>query len=61
MGVFGHEMYELQALRGILIKGKTTIERYINYTRPDNPGNLHDQAWDYADDLVERMREGKRK
>jgi hypothetical protein len=58
VGVFGHEMYELASLRGSLRKGKTTIEHYINHTRADNPGNLHDEAWDYADDLVERMRKG---
>jgi hypothetical protein len=56
VGVFAHELYELAALRRILTKGKTPIEHYINHTRPDNPGNLHDQAWDYADDRVERMR-----
>jgi hypothetical protein len=61
VGVFGHEMYELEALRGILRKGKTRIEHYINYTRVDNPGNLHDKAWNHADELVERMRKGATK
>jgi hypothetical protein len=41
------------------VKGQTTIEHYINHTRADNPGNLHDEAWNYADDLVERMRKGE--
>lgn len=27
-------------------------------TCPGNPGNLHDQAWDFADGLVEQMRKG---
>jgi len=58
VGVFGHEMYEIDALRGILKEGKTTIENYIGLTCVDNPGNLHDEAWDYADDLVEGMRKG---
>src|SRR5947209_7593438 len=61
VGVFGHEMYELEAIRRILRKGKTPIEHYINHTRADNPGNLHDAAWDYADDLVERLRKGEKK
>ena len=61
VGVFGHEMYELEALRGILKKGKTPIEHFIGHTSPDNPGNFHDEAWDYADDLVARMRKGETK
>lgn len=61
VGVFGHEMYELEKLRRLLKRGKATIEYYINETRPDNPGNLHQQAWDYADELVERMRQGEGK
>src|SRR6516162_1053122 len=36
VAVFGHEMYEREGLRGILKKGKTTIEHFINHTRPDN-------------------------
>ena len=60
VAVLGHEMYELAALREILNEGKTTIEHYIAHTCPDNLGNLHDQAWDYADRLVERMRSGKK-
>jgi hypothetical protein len=36
------------------------IEEFIAHTCPGNPGNLHDQAWDLADEMVERMRkEGK--
>ena len=61
VGVFGHEMYELEALRTILSKGKTPIEHFIGHTRPDNAGNLHDQAWDYSDKLVAQMREKKLK
>jgi hypothetical protein len=56
VAVFAHEMFELEALRGILREGKTPIEHFIGLTMPDNPSNLHDQAWDYADELVERMR-----
>jgi hypothetical protein len=28
-------------------------------TCPGNPGNLSDDAWDVADELVERMRGGQ--
>jgi hypothetical protein len=59
VAVLGHKMYELAALRDILKGGKTTIESFIDLTRPNNPGNLHDEAWDHADDLVQRMREAK--
>lgn len=56
VAVFGHEMYELTKLRAILKLGRINIEQCIDQTRPDNPGNLHDEAWDYADELVLRMR-----
>jgi hypothetical protein len=61
VAVFGHEMYELEALREILNEGMTPIEYFIGHTSPGRRGNLHDQAWDYADDLVERMRKGDSK
>ena len=61
VAVFGHEMYELEALRVILAKGKTSIESFNGHTMAGNPGNLHDEAWDYADKLVEIMRAMKRK
>jgi hypothetical protein len=61
VGVLGHEMYELEVLRGVLAKGEATIEYYVNETRPDNSGNLHDEAWDYADALVEAMRKAENK
>jgi hypothetical protein len=59
VAVVAHELYELEALRTILKEGRTTIEDFIDLTRPDNPGNLHDEAWDHADELVERMRKGR--
>ena len=61
VGVFGHEMYELEALRDILKEGKTPIEHFIGHTCIDNPGNFHDEAWDYADKLVEKMRRQEKK
>ena len=30
--------------------------RWEAETSPNNPGNFHWQAWDYADELVARMR-----
>jgi len=56
VAVFAHEMYELERLRPILRKGGTSIEQFIEHTRPRNPGNYHDLAWKAADDMVERMR-----
>jgi len=56
VAVFAHEMFELERLRPLLIDGRMTIEAFIEQTCPGSPGNLHDQAWDYADNLVERMR-----
>jgi hypothetical protein len=60
VAVFGHEMYELKQLRSILQHGKTTIDEFIGMTCFGNSGNLHDEAWDYADRLVEKMREGEK-
>lgn len=56
VAVLAHEVHEIEQLRSILNKGKTTIEEFIGLTCPGNPGNLHDEAWDVADNLVERMR-----
>ena len=43
-----------------LQEGETSIEQFIEHTRAGSPGNLHDEAWDVADALVKRMREGQR-
>src|SRR5262245_8955922 len=59
VAVFAHEMFELEQLRPILEAGTTTIDSFIAHTRPGNPGNLHDQAWDRADELGERMRKAR--
>ncbi len=56
VAVIAHEMYELENLHPVLLKGETSIEQFIGLTCPGNPGNLHDEAWDVADALVERMR-----
>ena len=51
---------ELEQLRPLLERGRTTIEEFIALTCPGNPGNLHDEAWEVADRLVERMRGGEK-
>lgn len=55
VAVLAHEMYELERLRPLLRRG-ISIEEFGGHTTPGNPGNLHDQAWDLADVLVDRMR-----
>jgi hypothetical protein len=56
VAVIGHEMFELERLRSIF-EGGAPIEHWEAETSPNNPGNVHWQAWDYADELVTRMRE----
>jgi hypothetical protein len=56
VAVIGHEMFELELLRSIFADG-ASIEKWEAETSPNNPGNFHWKAWDYADDLVARMRE----
>lgn len=57
VAVFAHEMHEINGLRAIFDVRETIsaveIFRLIN---PGIKGNLHDQAWDVADELVARMR-----
>ena len=55
VAVIGHEMFELEMLRSIFAEG-APVERWEAETSPNNPGNFHWQAWDYADELVARMR-----
>ena len=62
VAVVAHEMHELNSLRKIFEERQTLpaeeLGRLIN---PGHKGNLHDQAWDIADQLVGRMRkEGHR-
>jgi hypothetical protein len=56
VAVFAHELFELERLRPLLMEGTISIEDFIAHTAPDRPTNLHDQAWEYANGLVERMR-----
>lgn len=56
VAVLSHEMHELQFLRPLLERGNVSIDDYVMHTEPGRPGNLHDQAWDVADRLVDPMR-----
>jgi hypothetical protein len=61
IAVIAHEMYELERLREIFAaEGRMFLEHFYGHTRPGNPGNLHDEAWDFADSVIEQYRkEGK--
>jgi hypothetical protein len=59
-----HEMHELNALRNIFAERGAMQARELNKliaTRRQGglAGNLHEQAWDMADHLVFKMREGQ--
>lgn len=58
VAVMGHEMHELNSLRRLFEEsgGQMTAGRLHNLIREGVPGNLHDQAWDVADELVSKMR-----
>jgi hypothetical protein len=56
VAVIGHEMFEFEMLRSIFAEG-APVEKWEAETSPNNRGNFHWQAWDYADELVARMRE----
>jgi hypothetical protein len=56
VAVIAHELHELESLRPFLQEGSLTIDDLISLTEPGKPGNLHDQAWDLADRMVDLMR-----
>lgn len=56
VAVIGHEMFELEAMRKAFAEKGAPIEHWLAEAHPDNEGNFHWQAWDYADELVARMR-----
>jgi hypothetical protein len=58
VAVIGHEMYELEEMRKAFQGQGAPIEEWLAEAHPDNEGNFHCQAWDYADTLVARMRGG---
>ena len=60
VAVLGHEMYENNELRLLMREEEISIDEYIGMTCPGNPGNIHDEAWDVSDKLVERMRSNEK-
>jgi hypothetical protein len=50
-------LHEIEGFRKIVgRRGWISMEELIAHHAWDNPGNLHDEAWDIADALVRRMR-----
>jgi hypothetical protein len=58
VAVIAHEMHELGSLRPDLERDGIIIDDLVLHTEPGRPGNLHCQAWDVADKLVNQMRGG---
>jgi hypothetical protein len=58
VAVIAHEMHELGSLRPGLERDVIIIDDLVLQTEPGRPGNLHCQAWDVADKLVNQMRGG---
>jgi hypothetical protein len=57
VAVMAHEMHELNGLRKIFAERETLpVEELGRMINPGHKGNLHDQAWDVADQLVAKMR-----
>jgi hypothetical protein len=57
VAVIAHEIHELRGFRSLVGEhGSISFEEFIANHAWDNPGNLHDEAWDVADALVLRMR-----
>ncbi len=58
VAVFAHEMHELNELRRLFEERETMSGAALHeLIRVGVHGNLHDRAWDVADDLVRAMRE----
>jgi hypothetical protein len=57
VAVIAHEVHEIEGFRRIVgERGSISFNEFIAHHSLDNPGNLHDQAWEIADALVRRMR-----
>jgi hypothetical protein len=58
VAVIAHEMHELNALRALFEErgGSIPAGELRNLIVAGRPGNLHDHAWDVADQLVAQMR-----
>jgi hypothetical protein len=61
VAILGHEMHELNNLRHLFEEnGGVMTYRKLHYLiNPGIKGNLHDQAWDIADQLVTAMRKAR--
>ena len=56
VAVLAHEMHEILNFRPYLEHGNISIDDLILQTEAGRPGNLHDQAWDVADTMVDQVR-----
>jgi hypothetical protein len=56
VAVFAHEIHELEYLRPLLQTRGIPMLDFNGHTCAGNPGNIHDEAWDVADRLVDQMR-----
>ena len=57
VAVIAHEVHEIEGFRQLVaLRGSISFEEFVAHHSPDNPGNLHHEAWDIADSLVRRMR-----
>jgi hypothetical protein len=56
VAVLAHEMHEINYLRPLLERGELSIDEFVLHTEPGRPGNLHDEAWDEGDLIVDKMR-----
>ncbi len=63
VAVVVHEMHELEELRRMFASRRMQRMRgddYLGHIKPGDPGNLHDKAWELADEVVRKMRRGKK-
>jgi hypothetical protein len=63
VGVFQHEMYELELLREVFMASAERRMDTGDYGRQVSPGlkgNFHDDAWVAADELVLQVRKGRK-
>ena len=63
VAVVVHEIYELEQLRRMFASRRIQRMRgddYLGHIRPGDRGNLHDKAWEMADEAVRKMRRGKK-
>lgn len=57
--VVAHEVYEIEALKGLFADcgGRISTARFFELTEPlENVQNLHWYAWEYADSFIEQLR-----